>query len=230
MTRIHSLKWVFALVLTLGLMPAAALAAPDDGAHGATAQAAQAEQAAETHGADAGDGHAEQPPLLNVAPGMYFWQVLLFLVLLAVLAKFVWPHILQGLRDREEKQRNDLAQAEQQRKEAEASLQQYKQQLAEARKEAQQIVEQSRSEAQKVGDELKAQANQEIQQMRQRAQRDIENAKQQAVSDVYDRTAELATHIAGRILQREISPDDQKALVEQSLNEMAQAQGETQRV
>lgn len=174
--------------------------------------------------ADPVEGEAEAPPLLNVDPGMYFWQILLFLLLFGVLAKWVWPHILTGLQQREQRLRDDLTQAEQARKEADETLQQYKTQLAEARKESQQIVEQSRGEAQKVADQLKAQTQEELQQMRQRVQREIEAAKEEAVADVYERTAELATHIAGRILQRELSVDDQKALVESSLNELERAE------
>ena len=197
--RTPLLKWMLALPLVVGA-PAAARAAEE------------------------GDAAAEQPPLLNIDPGMYFWTVLLFLALFAVLAKFVWPHILKGLQDRENKQRTDLEQAEQQRKEAEKTLAEYKQQLADARKEAQQLIEQSRADAQKLADDMKAQTEQEIQQIRQRADREIQAAKEEAVADLYDRTAELATSIAGRILQREISADDQKALVESSLNELASSE------
>ncbi len=176
----------------------------------------------------AGGGHAEgggiASRLLGPELGTAVWTIVLFALLLAVLGKFVWPHILKGLKDREDRIRYDLEQAEQQREEAGQTLQQYKSQLAEARKEAQQLIEQSRSDAQKVAEDLKAQAQNDIQQMRDRAQREINAAREEAVAEVYERTAEIATHIAGRILRREISADDQKDLVEASLNELARTE------
>lgn len=171
---------------------------------------------------DAAGNGDEAPFLIQWSPGEFIWTLVLFLILLVVLVKYVWPPILNGLKDREDKIRMDLANAEQARREADEALEQYKAQLAESRKEAQQIIEQSRADAQKVAAELKGQAQQEIEQMRTRAQHEIRAAQEQAIAEVYARTAELATHIAGRILQREINAEDQKALIDSSLNELAQ--------
>ena len=56
--------------------------------------------------------------------------------------------------------------------------------------------------------------------MREKARRDIESAKRAALTEIYAETATLATAIAGKVLQREVSSQDQHRLVEQSLNEM----------
>ena len=201
MTLIQRLHWPLVLGL-LTAAPAALQAASEGGANG---------------------GEADSPPLLNVDPGMYFWQIVLFLALFAVLAKFVWPPILKTLQDREEKMRDDLKQAEEANKQAQQTLDQYKQQLAEAQKESQRIIEQARDEAQQLKSQLKEETNQELTQMRQRAEQEIGTAKEQAISDIYDQTATLATQVAGRILQRQISEQDQKELVEQSLREIEQS-------
>jgi F-type H+-transporting ATPase subunit b len=163
---------------------------------------------------------ADKPPLLNVTLGQYFWTLLLFVALLFVLGKFVWPHILKGLQDREQKMRSDLEEAEQANKTAQQTLDQYKQQLAEAQKESQRIIEQSREESQQLAKQWKQQTQQELQQMRERAEQEIKAAKEQAVNELYEQSATLATDVAGRILQREISAEDQKQLVEQSLREL----------
>ena len=188
-----------------------------------TALAAVMVSAAPAFAETAAEAEEELPSLLSWSPGEFIWTLLLFVILLTVLVVFVWPPILRGLKDREEKIRMDLANAEQARKEAAESLEQYKAQLAESRKEAQQIIEQSRVDAQKVAADLKAQAQQEIEQMRKRAQQEIRAAQEQAISEVYTRTAEIATHIAGRILQREINAEDQRALIDGALSELAQA-------
>lgn len=157
-----------------------------------------------------------------------FWQalaaVLAFLILLAVLTKYAWGPIINALQQREAKIRGDLEEAERAQKQAHETLAQYKAQLAEARKEAQQMIEQSRAEAGRAAAQIKEQAQQEITQMRERAQREIATAKEQAVAELYEQTAALATDVAGQILRREISAEDQRALVEASLGKLNETQ------
>jgi len=63
----------------------------------------------------------------------------------------------------------------------------------------------------------------ELTQMKERAQAEIRSATEQAVSELYEQTAALATQVAGKILQREISADDQRELVQRSLAELGGA-------
>jgi len=56
--------------------------------------------------------------------------------------------------------------------------------------------------------------------MRQRATDQIEQAKQAAVHDLYDRSADLAVTIAGKLLEREISEQDARRLIDNSLDEL----------
>ncbi|HEX7009627.1 MAG TPA: F0F1 ATP synthase subunit B [Phycisphaeraceae bacterium] len=201
------------LLLTLGLA-CAAPAWAEEAPHAAT-------PAGEVHDEAAAEHH--QPPLLSLDPGVAVWNLLIFLIVLGILGKFVWPVILKGLQDRENKIRSDLEQAQHAAAQAQATLEQYKEQLAQARKEAQQIVEQSRADAQKVAADLRDQAQREIAQAHQRAQAQIRNAKEQAIAELYAQAATLATQVAGRILQRELRPQDQQALVEQSISELARS-------
>ena len=66
--------------------------------------------------------------------GPFLWQLILFLILLGILGKFVWPPILRGLQEREDKIRFDLQKAEDAATQATGTLEEYKQQLAEAQK------------------------------------------------------------------------------------------------
>jgi F-type H+-transporting ATPase subunit b len=175
---------------------------------------------------DGGGGSEGGIPLLSTTVSQFLLTLILFGALLFILGKFVWPHILKTLQDRESKMREDLKQAEQANKEAQQTLEQYKQQLAEAQKESQRIIDQSRSEAEELKKQWKQQTQQELDQMRQRAEQEIAAAKEQAVNELYEQSAALATDVAGRILGREISAEDQKQLVEQSLRELEQRQSQ----
>jgi len=163
-------------------------------------------------------------PLLSTSLAQVIFTLLLFAALLFVLAKYVWPHVLKTLQDREAKIRDDLTEAERANKEAQQTLAQYKQQLADAQKESQKIIEQTRQEANQLAEQWKNETRQELQHMRQRAEQEITAAKEQAVNDLYEQVATLSTDVAGRILQREISEADQKTLIEQSLRDLEKSQ------
>ena len=146
-----------------------------------------------------------------------------FVVVLVVLKRFAWSKILQGLQDRENKIKGDLQHAEQAAHKAADTLKEYQAQLATAQGEARKIIEQSRADAQKLAAQQVDQTQQQITQLRQRAEQEIQTAKEQAVSEIYAEAATLATTVAGKILQREIRPEDHAQAVEQSLAEMAKA-------
>ncbi|MEM1446842.1 MAG: F0F1 ATP synthase subunit B [Planctomycetota bacterium] len=172
---------------------------------------------------DHGDAYGEaeeKSSLLAFDLGSYIWKLIIFGVFFLLLAKFVWPPILKGLQDRENKQRTDLQNAEQAAKEATATLNEYKQQLAEARKEAQAMIDQARADADKAGAARKSEIEREIGQMRERTTKEIAAAKETALADIYEQAAVLSTQIAGNILKRELNPQDQQGLVTESLQQI----------
>jgi F0F1-type ATP synthase membrane subunit b/b' len=50
--------------------------------------------------------------------------------------------------------------------------------------------------------------------------KDIEAARANAVTDIYAQAAELSTSIAAKILRRNLNPDDQRDLVNRSLEQL----------
>lgn len=146
--------------------------------------------------------------------------IIVFVVVLAVLSLKVWPAILKGLKDREEKIRNEIESAELARKQAKDALEQYNKSLAEARAEAQKLLDQTRAQQAALAAELKAKADVELSALREKAMKDIAAAKQAAVSEIYAEAANLASAVAGKILKREINPADQRRLVEESIAQL----------
>jgi len=149
---------------------------------------------------------------------------IVFLILLGLLYKKAWGPILQGLQDREKRIKDDLEQAERSSREADEKLAEYKEQLANAQAESRKLLAEARADAERVAAQLKATAKGDVDQIRQRAQQDISAAKEQAINEIYAQTASLATQVAGRILQREIRPEDQQQLVEESLQQFRSEQ------
>jgi len=146
--------------------------------------------------------------------------IVVFVIFLLLAMKFVWPHILKGLDEREQKLRDDLDAAEEARKQAKEALCQYEEELQRARTEAGEMIAKARQDAKAAAEELRASNARELAELKTSATAQIESAKQAAIGELHAEASSLAVAIAGKILSREISADDQQSLVDDSLNEM----------
>lgn len=149
--------------------------------------------------------------------------LVVFLVAFGFLYVKVWPMIVKGLDDREAKIRHEIKSAEEAREQAKSALAEYERELAGARQEASEMIATAKADAKAVAADLRARNEAELTEMKQRATRELQSAKHAAISELHAEAATLAAEIAGKILKREISAEDQKRLVEESLEEMAGA-------
>lgn len=138
-------------------------------------------------------------------------QILNFLVLLAILAKFAYKPLLNVMEERRNRIANDLDSAEKTRLEAESLKAEYTKQLADARQQATEIVEKANKIAQNLHDEMVEQARVEKEEMMASAKERIEQEKQQAMLDIRSEVIALSTMIAGKIVDQKLnSAEDQK--------------------
>ena len=149
--------------------------------------------------------------------GNALWTVLTFVLVLVVLGKFAWGPLLKSLQARENFIREALDKADQDRREAEARLKEYHDKLASARAEASAIVDEGRRDADVLKRKIEDDAKREYELTIERAKREIGIAQETAVKDLYTLSAKLATGIAGRILEREIKPQDHERLIAESI-------------
>ena len=155
---------------------------------------------------------AKEPGLLDLNLVSAIWVLVIFVVLLVILYRTTWKHVLAGLKAREDRIRGDLAGAEGARVKAEATLREYAAQITAAS-----------AEGEKIATALRMQAQQEAEASKERAVKEIESARHQALQDIYAQAAELSTSIAEKILRRNLNADDQRDLVNQSLQELQNA-------
>ncbi len=140
-------------------------------------------------------------------------QILNFLVLLAILAKFAYKPLLKAMDDRRNRIINDLDSAEQTRLDAEALKEQYAEQLAGARQEATEIVNKANQIAQNLHDELVEQARVEQEALMANAKERIEQEKQQALLDIRAEVIKLSTLIAGKIVNQKLNSEKDQKMV-----------------
>ncbi len=221
------MKWILAVcgfVLGLALtLPGRADAAEQPGHAPDAAQAAKAEPAnaggghsAHAEPASGEHGKAEANPL-TWQSDLALWTAVVFLLLLAVLWKFAWGPILQGLEKRENRVAEEISSAEKANQDARRLLEEYQQKLVASKDEVRQILDAARRDAEGVGREIVDKAREEAQVEHQRALREIENATAGALKELADRSASLAVELAGKIVGATLDPQEHRRLIEQAV-------------
>lgn len=170
---------------------------------------------------DSGHGdEASMPPLLQFDFGSAVCNLAIFLGVLAILSKFVWPVILDGLKAREDKIHGDLVAAEKASADAKALLQDYQSQLSEASTQVQTLLADARKDAEASGQRIVDEAKAEAERQRERAVSDIQTAKKVALAELAGQTSDMAMAVAGQVVGRELKADDHAELIRQSLERL----------
>ena len=138
-------------------------------------------------------------------------QVLNFLFLVFILAKFAYKPVINMMEDRKNKIASDLENAELAKAEAEKLKAEYVAQLATVRQEAQSIIDSARKTAQSVHDKIIAETKAEQEQIVASAKDAIALEKQQALGEVRAQVIKLSLVAAGKILEQKLnSAEDEK--------------------
>ena len=158
--------------------------------------------------------------MFDINPGLGIWTSVVFVLLVLVLGKFAWKPLLQSLKDREDKIRDSLEQAERARAEAAELIKQNERNMARAGEEYQRVVQEARAMGEKMKEEIvnkaRTQAQQELHNAKEEIQRDVDAAKQQLRTEV----ADLAIKAAEKILDENLDAGKQKKIIDNVLNEL----------
>jgi len=194
--------------------------------YGAEAAEDNAAETTETgnHDGDHSDGegeHAESDPvLLRFDVGSAICNLLIFLGVLGILSKFVWPVILGGLQAREDKIFDELKDAEKAKADAQSLLADYQGKLDGAAVEVQSILSDARNDATASGQRIVDEAKEEAERQRERANAEIETAKKVALAELAGQTSDLAIGVAQQVIGRELKAEDHAELIRQSLDRL----------
>ncbi len=153
-------------------------------------------------------------PLVQPDPGLYIWTIATFLVLAGLLAKFAWRPLLAALAARQDAIRKSLDEARQAKQELERLNVESARILAQARTEAEAILTATRSDATKFREELKQQARADAAAIVKNAEKQVELEKTRAIQEIRQEAVNLSITIASKLLQRNVSKDDNLRLIE----------------
>jgi len=163
------------------------------------------------------EGGHSTPNALSFPVDLGLFTLIVFLGLLAVLTKFAWKPIMEGLDAREKSISDSIESAAKAKEEADSKLKQYEEKLAGAHDEAAAVLAEARQDGVTAKERILAEANEEAVRTRDRAMAEIESAKGAAITELAEASANSAVDLAGSIVGRSLKKDDHAKLIEDSL-------------
>ena len=139
-----------------------------------------------------------------------------------LVTKFAWGPVMDMMKKREDHIRNEIEEAERNRASAEKASQEAAAQLKQTRQEAQKIIDDAKNAGQKQEQDIIEAARQEAERIKQAAQEEIRNEKEKALQAIQDQVASLSVLIAGKLLEKEISAQDQDKLIAEYIKEVGE--------
>jgi F-type H+-transporting ATPase subunit b len=152
--------------------------------------------------------------------GNAIWTIIIFVIVVVVLGKFAWGPILSLLKQREDFIHKSLSDAKRDRDDAEARLKEYATKLQSAQAEAVSIIDEARRDAERLRQELRERARTEADAMIKNAERQIEQQTSRALQQIRQEAVDLSVTIASKILQRNISKEDNDKLIADALRQI----------
>ena len=177
----------------------------------------------------AGDPHAggEKPGMLDKLEftGIKRWDLgvytlIVFGLLMFILSKYAWPHIRAGLEKREANILSALEQAKQDAAVAKTELEAAKRELAKAAQDAREILDEARKDAEALKLAKTEEGTKDAQAERERAKREVETRMEVMKKELIQEVTELAALMASKALRRQITLEDQRQLLDESIAEL----------
>ncbi|MGN6213830.1 F0F1 ATP synthase subunit B [Parafilimonas sp.] len=143
--------------------------------------------------------------LLTPSLGLIVWTLLAFLVVFFVLAKFAWPAIINGLREREKTIADSLASAENIKAEMAKMKSENEALLVQAREERAGMLKDAKNTADKMVADAKEKAKAEYDKILADAQAAINQQKNAVLTDLKNQVGSLIIEVAEKVLRQELN-------------------------
>ncbi|MBQ0107643.1 MAG: F0F1 ATP synthase subunit B [Phascolarctobacterium sp.] len=139
-------------------------------------------------------------------------QIVNFLFLVWVLAKFAYKPLMKMMEERKNKIASDLSGAETARADAEKVKAEADAALTQARQEAAAIVEAARANAQTAAEKIMADANAAKDALLAQGREEVAIEKKKALEEVRAQVIELSMVAAGKIIEKKLGTADDKKM------------------
>ena len=147
-------------------------------------------------------------------------EVIVFVLMIAVLARWVYPRIIAAAEERQRQVAGELEAAEVARQEAEQRLEQAEKRLEEARGSAQEIIAGANKSAEQLRQELRDRAEEEAKRTTERARQEIEAERQKAVDAVRREVATLVVDATEKVVGETLDEARHRRLIDEAIEEV----------
>lgn len=165
----------------------------------------------------AGDAH-DGLNVLDIGATLFF-----FILLMILLKKVAWGPLMGIMTQREELIASEIEAAETSRQESQRLLEEQRDLLKEARTEALAIVENAKKQGEASREEIITTARSEAARLKESAIREIDTEKERAIAAVRQEVVSLSVLAASKVLEKEVSEEDNRALIEATIAKAGEA-------
>lgn len=160
------------------------------------------------------------PDILIPKMAEFIPALIAFLVILLILAKLVWPPVLEMMEKRQQKIQDDLDAAERSKVKASEEAKSYEAKILEAHHEADAIVAKAKKEAEEVRSAVLAKAQREAADIIAKAHGAVDSERHKAMIELSSSVVDLSVEIASKIIGNDLSVEEQRKLAEKYLAEV----------
>ena len=157
--------------------------------------------------------------------GTVIVELVTFLIMLAVLARYVYPEIVKVAEARQRQIAEQLKEAEEARAAAEQRLKEAEERLNDARKTAQGVIEAAAKSAEQLRQEMRQKAEEESKRTVEAARKEIEAERDQAVRSVRSEVANLVVAATEKVIGETLDDAKHRQLIDKAIAEVAGGNG-----
>lgn len=148
-----------------------------------------------------------------------FWSLVTFVGFVLVIKKMGWQGFVDGMNERERKENEAIALAEDKNQKAQQELIERKGQLEAIDETTREFIEEARRDAIRTRTDIVASATSEAETLKRRSLREIERTRDQSLKELFDTMALRVVERTEQRLRETLSAEDQERLMDESLNE-----------
>jgi F-type H+-transporting ATPase subunit b len=157
--------------------------------------------------------------------GTVIVELITFVVMLAVLARYVYPEVVKVAEARRRAIAEELHAAEEARADAERRLEDAQAKLEDARRTAQQVIDAANRSGQQARQEHKEKAEEDARRITEAARKEIEAERDRALQSARDEVATLVVVATEKMIGETLDEGKHRQLIEKAIEEVASGDG-----
>lgn len=161
--------------------------------------------------------------LVTLVPWTFVAMICNLFIQVYLIKRFLFKPVNAMLEKRKAMADAQIQDAVKAKDEAQAMKAEYEQNMAEAKNKANEILTTAQKTASVQSEEILKEAAKQAAALKAKAEKDIAQEKRKAVNEIKDEIGGMAVDIAGKVIEREISEEDHKKLIDEFIANVGEA-------